>query len=134
MCDPTPKAVLLLPIFSMWEVEEGDGGGVGDGGWGERLEDNNCFKSLQSKPMWRDSVGFFFHHIFFSCAAPVDLSITSWSTHMQPAMRHGREMLRKYCNTYCDLSSKPKNKSKCHMQLIPLDLKIYCNKIRKCNC
>lgn len=27
MCDPTPKAVLLLPIFSMWEVEEGDGGG-----------------------------------------------------------------------------------------------------------
>lgn len=31
MCDPTPKAVLLLPIFSMWEVEEGDGGGVGGG-------------------------------------------------------------------------------------------------------
>lgn len=132
MCDPTPKAVLLLPIFSMWE-EEGDGGGGGGFG-GERLEDNNCFKSLQSKPMWWDSVGFFFfHHIFFSCAAPVDLSITSWSTHMQPAIRHGREMLRKYYNTYCDLCSKPKNKSKCHMQLIPLDLKIYCNKIRKCN-
>lgn len=35
MCDPTPKAVLLLPIFSMWEVEEGDGGGGGGGG-GER--------------------------------------------------------------------------------------------------
>lgn len=29
MCDPTPKAVLLLPIFSMWEVEKGDGGGGG---------------------------------------------------------------------------------------------------------